>query len=197
MCYERSLFHVIPHSRKMGLRIGNYRKTIINVKKHFPKILKSEWLIALYRCYRAPALCYVLWCLQVGDMDKEQFANGSEVAWRSEWVKVVQWCPTLCDPMDYSPWNSPGQNTGVGSLSLLQGQEWLISRVRGTNMLTFLLVSSATLPPSSRLGTSYPGLADSCSALGSEHWRSLFLFPDVHEASSLTAFQSVFRCQSR
>ena len=30
---------------------------------------------------------------------------------------------TLCDPMDwlYSPWNSPGQNTGVGSCSLLQG----------------------------------------------------------------------------
>ena len=36
-------------------------------------------------------------------------------------VKVAQSCPTLCDPMDYSPWNSPGQNTGVGSLSLLQG----------------------------------------------------------------------------
>ena len=29
---------------------------------------------------------------------------------------------TLCDPHGlYSPWNSPGQNTGVGSLSLLQG----------------------------------------------------------------------------
>ena len=27
---------------------------------------------------------------------------------------------TPCNPMD-SPWNSPGQNTGVGSLSLLQG----------------------------------------------------------------------------
>ena len=28
----------------------------------------------------------------------------------------------LCDPMDYnSPWNSPGQNTGVGSLSIIQG----------------------------------------------------------------------------
>ena len=27
-----------------------------------------------------------------------------------------------CNPVDlYSPWNSPGQNTGVGSLSLLQG----------------------------------------------------------------------------
>ena len=36
-------------------------------------------------------------------------------------VKVAQSCPTLWDPMDYSPWNSPGQNTGVGSHSLLQG----------------------------------------------------------------------------
>ena len=32
-------------------------------------------------------------------------------------LKVAQLCPTLCD----SPWNSPGQNTEVGSLSLLQG----------------------------------------------------------------------------
>ena len=39
------------------------------------------------------------------------------------WVKmkVTQSCLTLCNPMDYSPWNSPGQNAGVGSLSLLQG----------------------------------------------------------------------------
>ena len=29
------------------------------------------------------------------------------------------WCKSL-DPW-YSPWNSPGQNTGLGSLSLLQG----------------------------------------------------------------------------
>ena len=37
-------------------------------------------------------------------------------------LKVTQSCPTLCDPMDlHSPWNAPGQNTGVGSLSLLQG----------------------------------------------------------------------------
>ena len=35
-------------------------------------------------------------------------------------VKVAQACPTLCDPVDRL-WNSPGQNTGVGSLSLLQG----------------------------------------------------------------------------
>ena len=36
-------------------------------------------------------------------------------------VKVAQSCPVLCNPTDCSPWDSPGQNTGVGSLSLLQG----------------------------------------------------------------------------
>ena len=43
--------------------------------------------------------------------------------WRGCWseVKVAQSCPIPCDPMDYSPWDSPGQNTGVGNLSLLQG----------------------------------------------------------------------------
>ena len=36
-------------------------------------------------------------------------------------VKVTQSCPTLWDPMDCTiHWNSPGQNTGVDSLSLLQ-----------------------------------------------------------------------------
>ena len=43
------------------------------------------------------------------------------------YAKSLQSRPTLCNPMDCSPpellcpWNSPGQNTGVGSLSLLQG----------------------------------------------------------------------------
>ena len=37
-------------------------------------------------------------------------------------VKVAQSCPTLCDPHGlHSPWSSPGQNTGVGSLSLPRG----------------------------------------------------------------------------
>ena len=34
-------------------------------------------------------------------------------------MRVTQSCLILCNPMD--PWNSLGQNTGVGSLSLLQG----------------------------------------------------------------------------
>ena len=38
-------------------------------------------------------------------------------------MKVSQLCLTLCGPREgvYSPWNSPGQNTAVGSLSLLRG----------------------------------------------------------------------------
>ena len=35
-------------------------------------------------------------------------------------ISVAQSCQTLCDPID-CPWNSLGQNTGGGSLSLLQG----------------------------------------------------------------------------
>ena len=36
--------------------------------------------------------------------------------------KVTQSCLILCNPIGlYNPWNSPGQNTGAGSLSLLPG----------------------------------------------------------------------------
>ena len=39
-------------------------------------------------------------------------------------VKSLQSCSTLCDPMDcrlLCPWDSPGENTGVGCHALLQG----------------------------------------------------------------------------
>ena len=36
-------------------------------------------------------------------------------------VKVAQSCPTLCDPMDCSAWNSLGQNTGVGTFPFSRG----------------------------------------------------------------------------
>ena len=43
-------------------------------------------------------------------------------------VKFAQSCPTLQPHGLYRPWNSPGQNTGVGSLSFLRGifpmKEW-------------------------------------------------------------------------
>ena len=42
-------------------------------------------------------------------------------------TKLLQSCPTLCNPMDLQPasllcpWDSPGRNTGVGCYVLLQG----------------------------------------------------------------------------
>ena len=36
-------------------------------------------------------------------------------------VKAAQSCLTPCDPMAYTVHGIPGQSTGVGSLSLLQG----------------------------------------------------------------------------
>ena len=36
-------------------------------------------------------------------------------------MKIAQSCLTLCDRMEYSSWNSPDQNTRVGSHCVLQG----------------------------------------------------------------------------
>ena len=41
--------------------------------------------------------------------------------WRAVKVNVAHSCSTLGNSRDCSPWDSPGQNTGVGSLSLDQG----------------------------------------------------------------------------
>ena len=50
-------------------------------------------------------------------------AGGFFIIWaiRKAALKVTQSYLTLCDPMDYSLWNSPSQNTGMCSLSLPQG----------------------------------------------------------------------------
>ena len=45
-------------------------------------------------------------------LEKEMATHSNILAWRIPWTE---------EPGGYSPWNSPGQNTGVGSLSLLQG----------------------------------------------------------------------------
>ena len=63
-----------------------------------------------------------------------------------EWkVKVAQSCPTLCNPVDCSPWNSPGRNTEVGSCSLLQ----VIFPTQGLNpgLPTLQADSSPAEPP--------------------------------------------------
>ena len=46
-------------------------------------------------------------------------------------MELAQSCPTLCDPMDCTGQNSPGQNTGVGSRSLLEG---ILPTEKGSNL---------------------------------------------------------------
>ena len=66
------------------------------------------------------ACCSLCWCRVRYDLVTEQqqplvITSASLLS-----VKVTQSCPTLCDLHGlYSPWNSPSQNTAVGSLSLL------------------------------------------------------------------------------
>ena len=50
-------------------------------------------------------------------------------------VKVAQSCPTLQPHGLYSPLNSLGQNTGVGSLSILQGS----SQSRGGTQVSHIV----------------------------------------------------------
>ena len=50
--------------------------------------------------------------------DSRIYKSNNNHNWK---VKVTQSCLTLWPCGLYSPWNSPSQNTGVGSLSLLQG----------------------------------------------------------------------------
>ena len=50
----------------------------------------------------------------------DKMRNVNIFLWGCVQVKITQSCPTLWPHGLYSPWNSPGQNTGVGSLSLFQ-----------------------------------------------------------------------------
>ena len=59
------------------------------------------------------------WNAQVESQEREQVTLAAAAA------KLLQSCPTLCDPVDGSPllrrpWDSPGKNTGVGCHFLLQ-----------------------------------------------------------------------------
>ena len=65
-------------------------------------------------------------CFISGNTPGSEKASSFSYSWRTlssqVKVKVAQSCLALCGPHRlYSPWNSPGQNTGVGSFSLLQG----------------------------------------------------------------------------
>ena len=85
-------------------------------QQNLASVTGQFWLLKIYiyestlnqiHCYFfLPNLCCELIQLYFQNLKSKQVISE---------VKVAQSCPTL-----YSPWNSPGQNTGVGSLSLLQ-----------------------------------------------------------------------------
>ena len=65
------------------------------------------------------------YCPHFTDVERRLAQGSTHIKWqsqdlRSRWVQVAQPCPTLSTPGTVQL-NSPGQNTGVGSLSLLQG----------------------------------------------------------------------------
>ena len=80
----------------------------------------------------------------------------------SEWVKVTQSCPTLCNPMDCRP---PG------------------SSVRGilqTRILEWVAISFSWLSSQPRIETGFPVLqADSFVPLGKPHMYSFFGYVDI------------------
>ena len=72
-------------------------------------------------------------------------------AWEAPSItgSVTQLCPTLCTPGTVAarllcPWDSPGKNTGVGSLSLLQG---IFPRTQRASLLHWQAGSLPLAPP--------------------------------------------------
>ena len=100
--------------------------------------------------------------------------RGTFLVWK---VKVHQSCLTLCNPMDCSPWNSLGQNTGVGSFSLLQGifptRVWTqVSHIAGGFFTSWATREAELGPPeSARLTGSC--WRTSCSTSEKIHFSSL------------------------
>ena len=95
-------------------------------------------------------------------------------------VKVAQSCPTLCDFMDHSPWNSPGQNTRVSSLFLLQG----IVPTQGSNL--GLLHCGRILYQLSHSSVQFSSVAQSCPTLCDPMNRSTPGLPVHHQLLEFT-----------
>ena len=67
-------------------------------------------------------------------------------------AKPLQSCPTLCDPIDgsppESPWDSPGKNTGVGCHFLLQCMKVEVKLLSHVRLLLIPWTAAYQAPPS-------------------------------------------------
>ena len=77
-----------------------------------------DWVVLLACSVSSPLRAWSNTCLV-----RHPFPSMAHSTWHvvGVKVKVAQSCPTLRPCGLHIPWNSPGQNTGVGSLSLLRG----------------------------------------------------------------------------
>ena len=82
-------------------------------------MLCIDWLLTADQCHNFQMNPTWSWCIILLISTFCLLPNANILMMTFDKVKVIQLCPNLCGPMD-SPWNSPGQNTGMGSLSLLQ-----------------------------------------------------------------------------
>ena len=80
--------------------------------------------------------CWGDWVLQVLPGSSSDSTGSSLLFLKVVKVKVAQLCPTLCKPVDCSPWNSPGQNTGAVAFPLS----------RGLLLLSICITHSSILP---------------------------------------------------
>ena len=94
------------------------RIQLYEVRRNSSKVSLSTWTAELVLlCNKALFVCF-LRCLRLAEKNKHALQTMRSFESESESHSVVSDSAT---PGLYSPWNSPGQNTGVGNLSLLQG----------------------------------------------------------------------------
>ena len=101
---------------------------IPKLDKYYVRMNNPSWVVPL-GCHKkekewpwiAAMLSHLHFRVYISTEYVRDFGKSNYTKEKKE-AKATQSCLTLCDPRAYySPWNSPGQNTGVGSLSLLQG----------------------------------------------------------------------------
>ena len=83
----------------------------------YPFSSSAHFLIRLRFCF-----CFVLFCHWVVWVLYTIWILSPDQIWKWEWEwKSLSLVRVFATPWLYSSWNSPGQNTGMGSLFLLQG----------------------------------------------------------------------------
>ena len=92
---------------------------------HLTKVVLISFVYYKVTLFFSPFPCYIVWKavsmhrLHLGSRELCFSSLKAKVKSETDGHSVVS--DSLRPRGLYSPWNSPGQNTGVGSLSLLQG----------------------------------------------------------------------------